>query len=569
MTESAIVVHHQQQIEDLKAALEIVRVLRRDVLVDGVDFGIIPGTPKPSLYKPGAEKIARGLRIRPVLTTLKEIIDFEREFIMYRYQVDMIEIDTGKTISSAIGSANSYEEKYRWRWVTQYEAKALDYDIDNLVKKVAFASEPSYYLLKPDKWKIDHRRPVEYWQTLLDAYEAGTAELEERTGQYGPYKQVIIKDIQYRVPNPQVFDQLNTIDKMSQKRGFVSSVLQAANVSDFFTQDLEDLPDFSSSFNIVVEKPAEVPPAPKQPAQTTVEGEIVGDGDDKITQMPPPTEQPKPAAGDNVGGGDATRKKQSDQKRRMEFWTYDKEGQARDFLEYAVEQGLGEDKSEAWKYLAEHWVSGKLAKLTDIDEEFNAAKKIVDRLAAELKKQVGAPAESKWTDTDSAELELLIQSIWRKSKSAFEGAGNDGLPLEDLPNKPAAIQLCIQTAIAQGWAFHVNTVEYNNQKRLIFHLVDGIVAVDEQGRPMPIGAFGGRTQMKKWLGDAFCEANGIDDWETGSTNAVDVLVVTVERSTNAKDGKDYLNATDVKPLNPVASKDADPVDPTKDADIPF
>ena len=44
-----------------------------------------------------------------------------------------------------------------------------------------------------------------------------------------------------RVFNPDIADQVNTIQKMSQKRSLVGAVLLAVNASEFFTQDVEDM----------------------------------------------------------------------------------------------------------------------------------------------------------------------------------------------------------------------------------------------------------------------------------------------------------------------------------------
>jgi hypothetical protein len=43
-----------------------------------------------------------------------------------------------------------------------------------------------------------------------------------------------------RVPNPEIADQVNTIQKMGQKRALVAVTLLAVNASEFFTQDVED-----------------------------------------------------------------------------------------------------------------------------------------------------------------------------------------------------------------------------------------------------------------------------------------------------------------------------------------
>ena len=43
-----------------------------------------------------------------------------------------------------------------------------------------------------------------------------------------------------QVKNPDPSEQVNTIDKMAQKRAFVAAVLISTNASDYFTQDMED-----------------------------------------------------------------------------------------------------------------------------------------------------------------------------------------------------------------------------------------------------------------------------------------------------------------------------------------
>jgi hypothetical protein len=45
-----------------------------------------------------------------------------------------------------------------------------------------------------------------------------------------------------RVPNPDICDQVNTIQKMATKRALIAAVLIAVNASEFFTQDVEDFP---------------------------------------------------------------------------------------------------------------------------------------------------------------------------------------------------------------------------------------------------------------------------------------------------------------------------------------
>jgi len=50
-----------------------------------------------------------------------------------------------------------------------------------------------------------------------------------------------IRDSVYRVPNEDVFSQVNTVQKMAQKRALVAATMLAVNASEYYTQDLEDL----------------------------------------------------------------------------------------------------------------------------------------------------------------------------------------------------------------------------------------------------------------------------------------------------------------------------------------
>ena len=65
-----------------------------------------------------------------------------------------------------------------------------------------------------------------------------------------------------RVFNPDIADQVNTIQKMSQKRSLVAAVLLAVNASEFFTQDIEDLHASPAPINAsVVHDVTNAPPA--------------------------------------------------------------------------------------------------------------------------------------------------------------------------------------------------------------------------------------------------------------------------------------------------------------------
>jgi len=45
------------RLSEMKQKLDLVQKFFKDIMVKDVDYGVIPGTQKPSLYKPGAEKL--------------------------------------------------------------------------------------------------------------------------------------------------------------------------------------------------------------------------------------------------------------------------------------------------------------------------------------------------------------------------------------------------------------------------------------------------------------------------------------------------------------------------------
>jgi len=99
----------------------------------------------------------------------------------------------------------------------------------------------------------------------------GTAVETERKTSTGKKLQAwMIPGILYRVPNENIFDQVNTIKKMAQKRALVAATLVAVNASEFFTQDLEDLDvsDFIEAEYRTVE-PEQKKPENTKPEQPT------------------------------------------------------------------------------------------------------------------------------------------------------------------------------------------------------------------------------------------------------------------------------------------------------------
>ena len=203
----------------VRAAIETLKALRTFVaaeLVEGVDYGEIPGTGKTkTLLLPGAQKIALYFNCYPT------------------YEVQRIELGNGHlevfttcrlrhrgsetTAAEGMGSCSSMEKKYRYRSPER---------VCPVCKKAAIR------FFKGD----ERRRPEFYcWAKLAGCgakfQEHDPAITSQPTGQ---------------VDNPDIHDVRNTVLKMSMKRAGVSASLNLGALSEIFTQDIEDTYDLGA-----------------------------------------------------------------------------------------------------------------------------------------------------------------------------------------------------------------------------------------------------------------------------------------------------------------------------------
>ncbi len=105
---------NKQALADLNEQRNMLREFIRTQLKEGInaDYAQIPGTPKKSLLKPGAEKIANLFRLGTRIIDRQRDIDSSDGFVMFAYTMECFHIPTGRVISQCEGSANSKEKKY-------------------------------------------------------------------------------------------------------------------------------------------------------------------------------------------------------------------------------------------------------------------------------------------------------------------------------------------------------------------------------------------------------------------------------------------------------------------------
>lgn len=169
---------------ELAQSRAIMTRLLNGIMKEGIDYGVIPGTPKPTLYKPGSEKI-----LSTFMISAEPMVEDLSTDDCIRYRVKVIgRTPDGTIIGYGIGECSTDEEKYRWRRIVHQK----EWD----------ATDPTMRREKFDK--------------------SGGSQKQVRT-----------------VPA----DLANTVLKMAKKRSQIDMVLTSTAASDLMSQDLEDLKD--------------------------------------------------------------------------------------------------------------------------------------------------------------------------------------------------------------------------------------------------------------------------------------------------------------------------------------
>jgi hypothetical protein len=232
----------------LRDRYQIFNQFVKDTLHPGVDFQIIPGTDKPSLVKPGAEKLAALFGLSARFSSVTRIEDWTGEehggepLFYYVYNCELSRGDL--FVASCDGSCNSREKKYRYR---------------NADRVCPNCNKPTIIKGKEE-------------------YGGGWICFAKKGGCGAKFKDSDPKIASQQVGqviNPDIADVINTIQKMAQKRAFVGAVLIATNASEYFTQDIEDMPGFvDATFTEAPRQSETKPTPPPQPENSVVRVDI-------------------------------------------------------------------------------------------------------------------------------------------------------------------------------------------------------------------------------------------------------------------------------------------------------
>jgi hypothetical protein len=170
-----------------------IQTAKQEVMKKDLHYGTIPGTPKPTLYKAGAEiiNLMFGVSVDPADKEEEDGVD-DTGVRFYRAAVRMVfKSRLGGFLGASWGYASSLEEKYKWRRATG---------------KREFEATP------------EARRRVKF----------------KRGQNNSEYEEMQIRT--------EVDDIKNTVLQIAMKRAEVSGTRRVHALSDMFGQDLEDLP---------------------------------------------------------------------------------------------------------------------------------------------------------------------------------------------------------------------------------------------------------------------------------------------------------------------------------------
>src|SRR5688572_20597625 len=101
---------------EMRQRVEALNEFYKGVMQEGTDYGVIPGTPKPTLFQPGAQLLDGIFGLAPTFETMPSSVrDFDRGIFAFDVRCRLLSKADGGAVAEGIGHCNSKEDKYRWR----------------------------------------------------------------------------------------------------------------------------------------------------------------------------------------------------------------------------------------------------------------------------------------------------------------------------------------------------------------------------------------------------------------------------------------------------------------------
>jgi hypothetical protein len=264
----------ERQLTGIRQGQQRIARMQKELLIEGVDYGNVPGVDKPSLGKPGAEKLGLAYSLAARVETRLSVGDGLTSPTITYDATCHLHLGTfdGPEVGVGHGSCNSWESKYRWR---------------NQERLCPTCGKPAIVAGKAE-------------------YGGGWLCFKKRGGcgaKFGTEDPRVTGQQVGREENPEPWDLANTLMKMAEKRAHVDSILRTTAASGIFTQDLED--------NVVVidVTPAAAPKAAAPAQRGTTEPPPISDAElasmgsgmpQRATPAGPPPAAPEEIEGEAI-----------------------------------------------------------------------------------------------------------------------------------------------------------------------------------------------------------------------------------------------------------------------------
>jgi len=191
-------------ISEIKAQVQKIQEVMRQVMQKGEHYGVIPGTNKPTLLKAGAEKLCLTFRLDPQYESTEH---YDGDHLTIKSKCSLFHIVTGGRIGSGEGSCSTKESKYAYR---NAALSCPECGKESIIK--GRSEYGGGWLCFGKKGGCGAKFPDDQFEGV----EVG------------------------KIANDNLADQYNTVLKMSNKRALVAAVLNATAASDIFSQDLDE-----------------------------------------------------------------------------------------------------------------------------------------------------------------------------------------------------------------------------------------------------------------------------------------------------------------------------------------
>lgn len=124
-------------VEETKHQIAVIKTMVKETLVNGIDYGRLPGSPTDGLWDPGAHTIMDGFNVYAGPRRILSLVD-DDERISVIIETPGINRKTGQVVATGIGCASTLETKFKYRWVPKDEALEVfddENDLEKLRKK--------------------------------------------------------------------------------------------------------------------------------------------------------------------------------------------------------------------------------------------------------------------------------------------------------------------------------------------------------------------------------------------------------------------------------------------------